>query len=284
MPAWKTHAGVVTFDPRERAGSKEELQIPCGTCIGCTKSKAQAWALRCLLEAQEHDSATFTTLTYEPGKEPTTGLSRRDIQLFYKRLRKKSIKPFRHFTAGEYGETTNRPHYHAILFGLESERDRVRIENAWAKGHTYTVPVTARAISYTAGYCAKKYDRPDRNKPHYELQINYETGEETRVLTYQPPFLQMSRGGRNGHGIGGKSRRHTQSWKDFGIINGTRIPVPEYLHSAWEEAATGDEIEQHEHEKYLRKLTKERITTERLEATELIEKSKQRLQSERRKI
>lgn len=284
MPAWRTQAGIITFDPRERAASREELQMPCGTCIGCNKSKAQAWALRCLLELQQHQSATFTTLTYEPGKEPTTGLSKRDLQLFLKRLRKKirkeSARTIRFFAAGEYGEKTNRPHYHAILFSCNAEMDRMAIEKTWGKGHAYTVPVTHRAISYTAGYCAKKYENTIENKERWET--DYETGEY--YLAYQPPFLQMSRGGKQGSGIGGAARKHTESWRDYAVLNGTRFPVPEYLHQAWEETATAEEIENREHEKYLRSLTKERMTQKNLEAQEQIERTKQKLKAERRKI
>lgn len=156
---------------------------------------------------------------------------------------------------------------------MESERDRVRIENAWERD-VYTVPVTPEAISYTAGYCAKKIDA---QKHTTHLRINYETGEEYEWI---PPFLQMSRR----PGIGGNARRHTQSWRDFAILNGTRLPVPTYLHKAWEDNATREQIEQREHEQYLRKLTKERITPDMLRAQEQILMKQQSLQAEKRQL
>ena len=101
------------------------IQIPCGKCIGCRLEYSRQWANRCMLELQYHDSAYFVTLTYNEEHVPRTGLHgemslrKRDFQLFMKRLRKKySDDRIRFYAAGEYGTTTQRPHYHAILFGL----------------------------------------------------------------------------------------------------------------------------------------------------------------------
>lgn len=253
------------------------MLLPCGTCIGCRKSKSQAWALRCLLELQLHDHATFTTLTYDPDHEPLT-LSKRDLALFHKRLRRRATRPIRQFASGEYGETNGRPHYHDILFGCDARMDSQTIQEAWGMGHAYTVAVTPAAIGYTAGYCAKKYNS---HGGLYHERIDYETGE---VYNWQPEFLQMSRGGRNGEGIGGHARKHTASWKDFAILNGSRIPVPPYLHKAWEKIATEGQQEEHEHEKYLRTLTRDRITEYKLNAEEQIATAQQKLQSARRRL
>ena len=45
-------------------------------------------------------------------------LRKKDLQLFFKRLRHK-IPKFSYLACGEYGGETERPHYHAILFGAE---------------------------------------------------------------------------------------------------------------------------------------------------------------------
>lgn len=146
--------------------------------------------------------------------------------------------------------------------------------DAWQKGHAYTVPVTPPAIGYTAGYCAKKYNQV-RSETHE--RINYETGE---LYKWQAEFLQMSRQ----PGIGGKARRYTNSWKDYAILNGTRIPVPPYLHKAWEQITTEAEKEEHEHERYLRSLTKERMTERQLSAQEQILRKAQELTADKRKL
>lgn len=112
----------------------EFTEVPCGQCIGCRLDRSRTWANRCLLELEYHDSAYFVTLTYNDVHlplhwyaDPDTGeataqsasLSKRDFQLFMKRVRKTFLDDrIRFFACGEYGPSTFRPHYHAILFGL----------------------------------------------------------------------------------------------------------------------------------------------------------------------
>jgi hypothetical protein len=116
-----------TYPPNDR------LKIPCGRCVGCRLEKSRQWANRCMLELQYHESSFFVTLTYDDDHVPVTYYSEnddgearsaltlrfRDLQLFLKRLRKEHYyERLRFFACGEYGSTTYRPHYHAIIFGL----------------------------------------------------------------------------------------------------------------------------------------------------------------------
>lgn len=112
----------------------DSVEIPCGQCIGCRLDRSRQWANRCLLELEYHDSAYFVTLTYDdahlplrPYADPSTGeasataatLMKSDFQKFMKRLRKAfPDDTIRFFACGEYGPSTFRPHYHAIIFGL----------------------------------------------------------------------------------------------------------------------------------------------------------------------
>lgn len=269
MPAWKTHAGTVVLGKEPPDSS--QMQLPCGGCTGCKKAKAQAWTLRCLLEMQDHKEATFVTLTYDENCLPET-LQRRDLQLFIKKLRRRKSDKLRFFACGEYGEKRHRPHYHAILFGCGAITDRTKIQMAWGQGHTTIEQVTPRRIAYTAGYVQKKYDAESPLRTEY---INYETGE---IYQWQEPFIQMSRR----PGIGGNARRHTASWRDFAVMNGTRMPVPKYLHKAWEETATATDKEEQQQEQYLRRLTKERTTEYQLNAQDQINKKQQEIAAAKR--
>ena len=112
---------------------KDYIEIPCGKCIGCRLEYSRQWANRMMLEAKYHSQNWFVTLTYDdlhvPRSyygDPNSGealpsltLRKRDIQLFFKRLRKQTGQNFRYYACGEYGENTHRPHYHFIVFGLE---------------------------------------------------------------------------------------------------------------------------------------------------------------------
>lgn len=225
------------YDPDERT-LQNQLAIPCGKCLGCRMAKAREWALRCHLEQQDHEEASFATLTYNDKSLPPT-LEKRHLQLWLKRIRKAlgPARPIRFFASGEYGEQTARPHYHAILYGID-EYDRELVEQTWGLGNTRLEQLTPARISYCAGYTAKKIGFPGQRRE----QIDYSTGE---VYTWQPPFIQMSRR----PGIGGNARRHINSWRLYAIHNGTRMPVPRFLHEAWKKQATEEQIEQLEIEK-----------------------------------
>lgn len=90
--------------------------LPCHKCVECQIQYSNEWALRCCQEMKYHSCACFVTLTYNDAHLPSDGVSKRDIQLFIKRLRKDNVK-LRYFACGEYGSKGLRPHYHLILFG-----------------------------------------------------------------------------------------------------------------------------------------------------------------------
>lgn len=153
----------------------EGFEVPCGKCMACRIARARQWALRLLHEMDSWDKAVFITLTYDDknlpkGEEfkfkvedrvgtaqyPT--LVKRDLQLFFKRLRKNLKKrPIKYYACGEYGENNGRPHYHAIVFGL-STFDKTLIDESWAKGLVHIGTVTYDSCRYVAQYIDKKYD------------------------------------------------------------------------------------------------------------------------------
>lgn len=163
----------------------ERIQIPCGKCDGCRLDHSRQWANRCMLELQYHKSSYFVTLTYDDQHVPwnmnpdvLTGevrpaqtLDKRDWQLFMKRLRKaKEPEQLRFFMAGEYGSTTLRPHYHAIIFGLalsdlvpwsrtkhgDTLFRSAELERLWSKGFVTVGHVSWKSCAYVARYVMKK--------------------------------------------------------------------------------------------------------------------------------
>lgn len=170
------------------------ITIPCGHCIGCQLDKSLDWAARLSMELKYHDSAYFVTLTYNddciPKREfvdQLTGevceaqsLCKRDFQLFMKRLRESFPNDaIRFYCAGEYGSTTFRPHYHAIIFGLHlndlkpykksshgfqyyTSDSLQRVWSVVRNGHlvplgfAVVADVTFETCAYTARYVTKK--------------------------------------------------------------------------------------------------------------------------------
>lgn len=105
-------------------------------------------------------SAHFITLTYDSVHAPINkngklDLSKRDLQLFFKKLRKASEcyqDKIKYFAVGEYGGKTQRPHYHILLFNCRVEL----IQPAWDFGSVYYGTVTGASIGYTLKYMSKK--------------------------------------------------------------------------------------------------------------------------------
>lgn len=133
-----------------------------------------------MLEASHHSDNAFVTLTYDDEHLPGGGsLNPRDATLFLKRIRK-ALEPakIRYFLVGEYGEQTNRPHYHAAVFGYPgclqgtTLRNRLghccepcdRLRQYWDLGHTYSGVLTHESAAYIAGYVVKKLTNPDDEK------------------------------------------------------------------------------------------------------------------------
>ena len=126
-------------------------------------------------ELERSDNPLFVTLTLEEKNITWTNqgnktLCKRDLQLFFKRLRKLHEKIYptyskkiKYYAVGEYGSRTQRPHYHIILFNV-LEPDMVHV--AWGKGHTMSVPLQNGGTNYVLKYLQKP---PQKNL----LTLNY---------------------------------------------------------------------------------------------------------------
>lgn len=167
------HRGKVAFKPFPGASP---IDLPCGQCIGCRLERARQWAVRSVKEAQMHDHNCFITLTYDDQRLPAgRTLVKEDLQKFFKRLRKRlgAAVPVRYLACGEYGDKTQRPHYHAIIFGYEFEdaiervvkksdgslslvRRSPLLADLWPFGHHSADQFSFDSAAYVAGYCLKK--------------------------------------------------------------------------------------------------------------------------------
>lgn len=273
IDAWKSPSGIVylnkdQFKPHASINiattdlrSSQPLQLPCGTCLGCVATRAQHWALRCRLEAAEHQDTCVTTLTYSDEHVPVS-LDKRHLQLWVKKLRKLSDKRIRYFGCGEYGERFGRPHYHVIIFGLNASSSA--IADAWRTnrdpndpndfgeplGITYTDNLSPQAISYVTGYTVKKQgwriSKQERMDP--------ETGE---LYIWQPPFQLMSRR----PGLGATARKYYQSWALYAVQDGSKLSVPRFYKASWDQTATPNEKEETDQLKYEHALTRHTATT-----------------------
>lgn len=237
------------------------LQVTCGQCVGCRLERSRQWAMRCMHEAQMHKQNSFITLTFNDpalwARKNPKSLDVTDFQKFMKRLRKiLSPKKIRFYHCGEYGEKSQRPHYHACIFGEDFSEDRVLYKTT-AQGHrlytsttlnkAWTDPITKMPLgyaiigdltfesaAYTARYIMKKqsgkgdYYKEDGtyvpSPETYYQDLDPETGEITDL---QPEYNTMSRN----PGIGKtwyNEYKNDVYPHDFVVVNGKRCRPPRY--------------------------------------------------------
>lgn len=137
------------------------------------------------------DYVTFLTLTYEEECLPKDGLlKKRDLQLFWKRLRENSQRSIRYFCSGEYGSTNLRPHYHAICYGLPL-KERNYILEAWKMGFVKVALCNSQTFRYVAKYVMKDMNTMIK---HFEAEYFGEALlPNTERYFEAPPFALMSR-------------------------------------------------------------------------------------------
>lgn len=161
-----------------RYGSDNIIPLPCGKCLACRLNKGKEWAVRCVLEASLYDNNYFVTLTYDDQFLPASKeAARRDIQLFFKRLRQ-SVPGLRYFGCCEKGSHTKRFHHHIILFNCDLPDyrplhrninggylfDSKLVREAWSKGFITIGEVNYTTCGYVAQYASKKVFNDDKDE------------------------------------------------------------------------------------------------------------------------
>lgn len=229
--------GSVSLSPK---GSyiDRTFEVKCGQCIGCRLEHSRQWAVRIMHEAQQHEENSFLTLTYDDEHLPPHGSLRvRDWQLFAKRLRKQ-LGPFRFYHCGEYGDSTNRPHLHVCLFGLDFHLDRREhtrnqqgdplytsetLESIWGNGITVIGDLTFQSAAYVARYVTKKVTGKHAEE-HYEIEDPDHYGA---LIDLKPEYATMSR--RPGIGKTWLNEYQSQVYpRDEVIVRGHQAQPPRY--------------------------------------------------------
>jgi len=139
----------------------------CGQCMPCRINRRRLWTHRMMLESYKHAENSFLTLTYDDEHLPARGsLDPSHTQKWLKRFRK-AIAPrkVRFYLVGEYGDQSQRPHYHAALFGVGPDGIVVNneycsvpdiVSRTWGKGHVMLGSLTSASAQYICGYVTKK--------------------------------------------------------------------------------------------------------------------------------
>ncbi len=164
-------------------------ELPCGKCQACRLNKRNIWTTRLLLEQMVHDKSAWITLTYNDKNLPKDEkINKYDVRAWLKALRKAyHPQKIRYYICGEYGDNNNRPHYHAVIYGIGfdyqglariddiSKRDngdykypnRVRVMDPdvvkmlriWKKGNIHFEKPNDRLMSYACEHITKEVNK-----------------------------------------------------------------------------------------------------------------------------
>lgn len=253
LQAYKTDGGDVIF--YDRHGRDRPIQLRCGQCVGCRVARSEDWAVRCMHESKLHTSSVFLTLTFDKEKcKVPEGIYHYPFQKFMKRLRKSreivhvDVEAFasgarkyriierpkiKYFMCGEYGEEFGRPHYHAIVFGVDFP-DKVvfkkdpllyrsrDLERLWPFGFSSIGSVTFESAQYVAGYVVTR--KTGEEADDYYWRVHPETGELVQV---PPEFGHMSL--KTAIGLEFLERYTMDVYtQDTCVVNGTRKRPPKF--------------------------------------------------------
>lgn len=208
-------------------------------------------------EAETFPDAHFVTFTISDEYRKVRGhtsLDKKELQKFFKRLRRKSNGvlpviddkgvtryPIRYFACGEYGDQSGREHYHACIFNLQiDDKQLYKIQNdhrlytsEWLSD-IWTCPDTQTPMGHvvigdvsfdSAAYCARYMLKKQKGKGKKDY-----CNQDGEYL--EPEFVTMSRRPGLGYYWFQEYKKDVYP-NDFIIVNGVKTNVPrtydEYL-------------------------------------------------------
>ncbi len=235
-------SGGLTF---KKTGTAQEMEVACGSCLGCRLDHALMWAIRIVHESFLHlddQGNCFVTLTYRDAHECTTEQFRKrqyipddyslrpsDVQKFIRRLRKATPHKIRYFYCGEYGDENQRPHYHICLFNHQFNDQKMwkddegfytytseTLQHLWPYGFSTVQALNFETAAYTARYSLKKIT----GKQAHEHYLRCDSDGVAYWLL--PEYIRMSTGRNKPCGLGaGFYEKFTDD-----IFPSDEVPVP----------------------------------------------------------
>ena len=208
-----------------------EIPASCGVCPLCRAKRVNEIFLRANYEWRNRKSACFVCFTiddnhlidfYKPNNLIHASVSKKIWHNFNDRLRhyfknnivKDCESNYSYLSCGEYGtkKDSERPHYHALFFGLDGVQASRVFKKLWQYGFVQVDPVENGAIRYVVKYLEKA--------PKGELSdsMYFDKGIE-------PPFVVWSKG--LGTGLYDEQAENIDKYGAM-YMNGKFIPISSY--------------------------------------------------------
>lgn len=150
----------------------------CRHCHACKCNQRRELADRLKIERRYWKYAYFVTLTYSEDFYPKDGsVDKEYLRKYFKRLCKSVSEKIVVMGVGEYGDETQRAHYHCAIYS--NTPIAKNIEEAWTVdtlpiGFVTVEQLSNRRCSYVAGYVLKKMlkmddERLDGRSPEFRI-------------------------------------------------------------------------------------------------------------------
>lgn len=188
------------------------IEVACGRCWQCRKSKVQDWVGRSMCEAAYSSATVAITLTYADSDDLSHKILKPlHFQKFIRSLRRKGHS-LRYLAAGEYGSLTGRAHFHCVLFlrshpkAISLLREQIGQKSIshmpeWPHGHVFADwAADEKAVRYVCKYMlkgeidGKQFWSTCSKKPAIgsaffiqKARRDAELGVFTRAFEYVPP-------------------------------------------------------------------------------------------------
>lgn len=164
------------ISPKSLVVNGERIQVSCGKCYECIRTRKREWLQRILSEVSVSDVCFFSLISYNDENYPSPDVADKvAIQKFIKRLRValernfsngSGFKPkLKYFIVSEYGEERNRLHYHALFFlrhvdetVLPRQIWKELLEKEWGKGFCSAFYLEPKTAKYCVKYIQKQYN------------------------------------------------------------------------------------------------------------------------------
>lgn len=245
--------------------------IPCGRCLNCRIDKINSYSDRCEYELIKRRAGAFVTFTYDDlhithllrkdskGKQVAT-LSRDDSRRFLYRL-KQNInaelkkmnmdtcplmqKDYKYVLSGEYGDhgkIFDRPHFHALFFGLDYAFCKKIFARSWrGQGEIKVLPISQGAPQYvldyitTMEYGEMKKIKYTNNNIESPFQV-HSLGLGTELYYSQLDYIKKHKNCYRWHG---KDRPIPTYWRDKFLLkkNNIYVQLENLNHIAYREGA-----------------------------------------------
>lgn len=135
------------------------IDVPCGRCINCLRSRQTMWRIRLLEEyrymsSEQRANSYFVTLTIAPKYyDSILNDTAKYVRRFLDRVRKACGCSPRHFIVTEFGDTTDRYHLHGLFFDYPA--DIYDLEKHWKYGFVTIRQLSERRCNYITSYITK---------------------------------------------------------------------------------------------------------------------------------